>query len=147
MKKYWFEIIVTIFLVMFIYQGVYGEEYKGEYYEKNGCVYLTGNLTKEEKIKDLEYYKQRMTKREKQINSGLDRKHDIEIERIRAKALENYLIAQSLDYSKVVEGIKQQRHNTSVNIGDITSQSNSSSNASVGDIANTNTSDNTNNNK
>lgn len=114
--------------------------FKGNYYEKDGCIYLEGNLTETEKKQDLALYKERMKERATQVQTELQRQHEIELTKINAKALENYLIAQSLDYSKIAEAIASQGDIVnSTWIGDISS----SSNNKIGNISAINKNNNT----
>lgn len=122
---------------------------KGEYYEKNGCIYLRGNLTEQEREQNILLYKERLDKREQQIDFDRELEHDIKIEEIKAKALENFLVAQSLDYNKIAEAIASRGDIVnSTWIGDISSSSNSkvgnvTSNSKIGNISTTNKSTNT----
>jgi len=88
----------------------YGEimDLKGEYYEKNGCIYLIGHPTKEEKAEDLKLYKERKIKREAQVNAEIQRNHEIKIEKIRAIAISKYAKYQEFLYQERTRAIVNQ---------------------------------------
>lgn len=138
------RLIITIVLIS-INLIAYAEvmNLKGKYYEKDSCIYLIEYPTEEEKLAEQEYYKQRMIKREAQVNVEIERNHEIKLAEIKAQAMRDYLIAQSLplkEVAEVIRNIKPTR--TWVNIGDISS--NSSSSATGGQVTNTTNNDNVN---
>lgn len=135
-------IITTIFcsINLIAYGGM--ADLKGEYYEKDGCIYLFGNLTEEEKQADLENYKQRIAERTEQIDAEIQRNHDIKLAKIKAQAMRDYLIAQGIPLREVADAFRKLKIGQNVVIGNITSASEG------GDVSttnsNTNTSKNTN---
>ncbi|MFX0084255.1 MAG: hypothetical protein ACFFAU_01175 [Candidatus Hodarchaeota archaeon] len=105
--------IVLTTLVIVLFLAVFGRRsegaelnLKGDYYEENGCIYLTGNISEEEKVLDMDRYRDRMEAqgkiydRERKRNLYLrdveaQRKHDVEIETIRMEAMKAYLEAEN----------------------------------------------------
>lgn len=109
---------------------------KGRYYENGGCIYFIGDFTEKEIIMHQQKYEKRMTKRARQVDGEIQRKHEIEIEKIRAQALRDYLIAQDMPLREIADAMRNLKIRQNVNIGDITS----SSSSSIGDITNTSSS-------
>jgi len=128
-------ILVIVGFLLIFGRGAKANELdlKGEYYEKDGCIYLQGNLTEKERLSEQEHYKQRMIERTRQVETEIQREHEIKIEIIKAQAMREYLIAQGMPLREVTDAIKRIRFNQSVNMGTIASQSSSS----VGNITST----------
>ena len=160
MRKNLLRIILTT-LVIVLFLLIFGKRSEGQeldlegtYYEARGCIYLNGSLTEKERTTNLEAYKERMNERGEQIEASLNRQHDITIEKIRAKAMENYLIAQSLYYDEVIEAIYGQEYNASVyienvnenNVDNAITNTNESTTDNINTNENTNTNANTNRN-
>lgn len=117
---------IVFLLIMFLsFNIVPSFAYEAEIYEKDGCVYIVGHLTKEEKAEQGRVYKERMTERGKQINAEIQREHEIEIEQIKAQAMRDYLIAQSMPLREVAEAIEKMRIQHNVFVGDISASSTS----------------------
>jgi len=121
------RVLIIINILLSINSVVYAEvmSLRGEYYEKNGCIYLVGNLTEKELTADLEYYKERMSKRAIQVNAKLKRNQELKIETIKAQAMKDYLIAQSMPLREIADVLKETRVKQSVFIGDVKSYSTS----------------------
>jgi hypothetical protein len=66
--------------------------------EKNGVIYIVGNSTPREREDQLATYRQRMEKREKQVQEELDRALAIRLKEIEAQAMLDYLLAEALVY-------------------------------------------------
>lgn len=113
----------------------YGEviDLKGKYYEKDDCIYVVGNWTKEEKARQNMAYKERVATRTRQLEIESQQRHEIEIEEIKAQAMTDYLIAQGMPLREVAEATKNLKIRQSVNMGNF----NSSSHLKIGDVSST----------
>ena len=116
-------LLVVFLLISVVPSFIYG----AEIYEKDGCIYIIGNLTNKEKQTDLENYRQRMIKRETQINAGIQSRHEIKIETIKAQAMRDYLIAQTTPLREVADALRHLKIRQNVVIGDTTNISSSTS--------------------
>lgn len=98
--------------------------------EKNGVIYIVGNSTPREREDQLATYRQRMEKREKQVQEELDRALAIRLKEIEAQAMLDYLLAEALVYGNAtrpqptefnIKGSRASAIANGGNVGNITS--------------------------
>ena len=77
-------------------------------FEKGGTIFAYGNLTPKQIQAKQTRYTSRMAKIKQQINVGLARNHNIQIETIKAQAMKDYLVANSV-LATVSNGVGKQR--------------------------------------
>jgi len=123
--------------------------------EREGIIYIIGNPSPQERQNNLINYKQRMDKREQIVNAEIERAHEIQIEKIKAQTMLDYLLAESLAYGNktkpqnnkfYIRGSKATASTTGGNIGNITTTSTGGDSTANGGSATASSTGTTNNN-
>ena len=107
MKK-WFALFLSIFFIFNFVNFSFAED---EIYEKDGVIYIKGNPTEEEKQMQSQYYRIRTLIRRQQIDEEIERAHELEIERIRAKAIKDYQDVYANQLMDLIRSLKGQKGN------------------------------------
>ncbi len=77
------KLVAILFLICFIFVFVnlsFAEEFgEDEYYEKDGCIYIVGNPTPEEKAEIKAYRQERNRIRTAQVFNEIEREHELKM--------------------------------------------------------------------
>ncbi len=136
-------ISLVIILLLICVSSVFAED---QIYEKDGCIYIIGNLIPEE-TQALEKYRQyRIVTRRIQVEREIERAHIIQIETIRADA-----IKYGIEYQAQLEKEQEENAPKSYTFSNVSGYmypeniyENPGTTVTIGDVTNTNTNRNTN---
>lgn len=124
--------LIVILIITFICAVACGEEFKGSYYEKDGCIYLVGEWTESELIRHELNWQKRKEKIDNQVALEIKNMHEQRLAEIDAQAMRDYLIANSLPLREVSAAVRNSNgHNLSVTIGNVSANSHSTSDSQM----------------
>jgi hypothetical protein len=102
--------------------------------QKDGVIYGLGKVEAREREELEAKYRARMAKRAEQVQDEIDRDHELKIERIKAQAMLDYLLAEAMVYGNNVVGYEEGGGDQIMYGGDSYSDAYASGGA-VGDIS------------